>query len=312
MGKFKTVINLLTRNRSMIKKTIGIKFGHSILSRLFPDKTYLKIQTTLFLDRSLNLNHPETFNEKMQWLKLNDRNPTYTIMVDKFKAKEYAREIIGDEHIIPTYGCWEKFEDINFDELPERFVLKCNHDSGSVVICKSKKIFDLKMAKAKIEKGLHTDGYYWGREWPYTNVERRIIAEEFLHDNKEDDLPDYKVHCFGGVPKFILVCKDRFSKTGMTEDFYDTNWKSIDVSRPNHKRSSRQMDRPKWLEEMLHLSELLSKGIPFLRVDFYVVNEKLYLGELTLYPASGFEKFVPEEYDALFGSWIPLPKNKLS
>ena len=307
MSSIHTFIRLLrNRNHYGIKRAIGIKFGKSKLSRLFPDEIYLRIQYRLFIGKKLDLVCPKTFNEKLQWLKLNDHNDEYIEMVDKYLAKKYVAGKIGEEYIIPTYGAWRSFDQIDFDKLPNQFVLKCNHDSGSIAICRDKDTFDRKAAESKLMKGLRTDGYYWGREWPYTKVKRLIIAEKYLQDSENEDIPDYKVHCFNGKAKFILVCRDRFKENGLTEDFFDPEWNRIDVSRPTHTRSSVITERPEWINEMISLAETLSKDFPFIRVDFYVVNNHIYFGELTLYPASGLERFVPDDYDLEFGNWIIL------
>ncbi len=263
----------------------------------------------MYFGKKLNLKKPATFNEKLQWLKLHDRKDIYTKMVDKIEAKEYVGGIIGREHIIRTLGVWNSFDEIDFEKLPEQFVLKCTHDSGDIVICRDKSNFDFNSAKQKLTKGLRTNFYFVGREWPYKNVKPRIIAEEYMSE-LSTDLSDYKIHCFNGIPLFILVCKDRFSSQGMSEDFFDAEWNHIQVKRPNHHLSKLAIDRPTQLNTMLEYATLLSKDIPFLRVDFYIIKEKVYFGELTFYPASGFARFDPEEYDELFGEYLKLPNER--
>lgn len=278
------------------------------VGRYIPDSLYLKIQYCYHFGKFPDLHNPQTFNEKLQWLKLYDHNPTYTTMVDKVRAKEYVKSRIGEEHIIPTLEVWERAEDIDFDILPEQFVIKCNHDSHGVIVCKDKSHFDVERVRIRLGKRLKNNGYYYAREWPYKNVEKRILAEQFISDESED-LIDYKIHCFNGEPKFILVCQDRFSKTGLKEDFYDLSWKVMDVKRPSAEHGV-PVEKPAMLNEMLEMARTLSKGVPFLRTDFYYIHGRILFGELTLFPASGFQRFVPEYYDRLFGDWIDLPKNK--
>ena len=227
-------------------------------------------------------------------------------MVDKYAAKEYVASKIGEKYIIPTLGVWNCSDDININLLPDRFVLKCTHDSGGVVLCDHKSNFDLDAAKRKIDNCLKRNYYWSGREWPYKNVPRRIIAEEFMKSDA-GGLSDYKVHCFNGEPKLILVCKDRFTSTGLTEDFFSSDWEHLDIRRPSHPNSKTEITKPDELSEMLTLARKLSEDIPFLRVDFYIIEHKVYFSELTFYPASGFERFVPEKWDETLGSWLELP-----
>lgn len=272
------------------------------------DEYYLKFIYWLNHGKKLNLDKPRTFNEKLQWLKLNDRNPNYTIMVDKYKVKEYVANIIGSEYIIPTLGIWEQFDDIDFELLPNQFVLKCTHDSGGVVICKNKNKLDINEARKIIEKSLNTNYYLYGREWPYKNVKPRIIAEVFMsNENKTfNELSDYKVHCFNGQPKIILVCTERHAKSGLKEDFYNIEWRHLDMARPKHLNSTKRQEKPKNYKKMLEISKILANNIPFSRIDFYEVEGKLYFGEITLYPASGLAGFIPKEWDTILGDWIEL------
>ncbi len=276
------------------------------VTSFLPDSIYLKIKYYYHFKKLPNLQKPQTFNEKLQWLKLYDRNPLYTTMVDKVKVKEYVGTRVGEEYIIPTLGVWERAEEITFDSLPVQFVIKCNHDSHGVIVCKDKSKLDVEVVKSRLEKRLSVSGYSYGREWPYKNVERRILAEQLISD-ESGELLDYKIHCFNGEPKFVLVCQDRFSETGLKEDFYDLSWNVMDVERPNVKHGT-SIEKPARLDEMIDLARTLSKGIPFLRTDFYYTQGKILFGELTFFPASGFQRFVPDKYDEIFGSWIQLPK----
>ena len=274
----------------------------------FPDKYYLSLAYRAKIGKNLNLNAPKSFNEKIQWLKLYDRNPNYTKMVDKLKVKEYISEKIGNEYIIPTIGVYNKSNEINFNELPNQFVIKCTHDSGSTIVCKNKDKFDYKLAKKKINNNLKRNYFYCGREWVYKNIKPQIIIEEYL---KSDNIKDYKFMCFNGEPKCILVCSERDANNNAFKEFYDTKWNKLPFGRKENEINQSIAEQPKNLEKMLELSKILAKNIPFVRVDFYEINNKIYFGELTFYPASGFEKFYPEEWDYKLGSWLSLPIGKV-
>lgn len=281
-------------------------------ARLWPDKLYLRLKFRLVMGQKLDLKNPKTFNEKLQWLKLYNRRPEYTMMVDKYAVKQYVADKIGDEYIIPTLGVWDSVESIDWDSLPNQFVLKTTHGGGGcgVVICKDKSTFDIETAKQKLQKSLDSDIYLIFREWPYKDVPKRIIAEQYMTDGAKD-LEDYKVHNFSGVPKLILVCRNRFKDSPMIDDFYTENWQLLDVRRPGHPNSPIPQTPPKELHEMLTLSECLSKNIPFLRTDFYIIQGKVYFGELTFYPAAGMSKFEPKDWDEKLGKYLELPpKNK--
>lgn len=277
----------------------------NILGRLVPDSIYISLMYYYHFHRLPNLHHPKTFNEKLQWLKLHDRRPEYTALVDKLLAKEFAGNLLGVEHIIPTLGAWERAEEIDFDALPNQFVLKCNHDSGSVFICRDKAQLNRKTVIEEFNKDLHRNGYWYGRERPYKNVQRKVFAENYI-ENADSELTDYKVHCFHGQPRLILVCQGRFQSSGMREDFYSENWEWMDLSRPDNPRSDNAMEKPIFLDQILKYAKKLSAGLPFVRTDFYVVDERVIFGELTFYPASGFKRFVPQYFDDLFGSWLTL------
>lgn len=270
-----------------------------------PDEKFLKKKFKLYIGYDLNLDNPKSFNEKLQWLKLHDRQSIYTTMVDKYEVKSYIASIIGDEHIIPTLGVWNSFDEIDFDTLPNQFVLKCTNDSGGVVICKNKSDLDKMTAKQKIEKCLNSNFYYWGREWPYKNVEPRIIAEAYMEDSSGEDLNDYKLMCFNGKVKCSFVCSERYSDEGLKVTFFDNDWSVLPFER-HYPKSTRPIDKPENFNEMIQLAEKLSKDIPFVRVDFYDINGKIYFGEMTFFPGCGFEEFTPEEWDYKLGEWIDL------
>lgn len=274
--------------------------------RRLPDELYLYKRFHHELGYRLNLKKPRTFNEKIQWLKLHDRNPKYTQMVDKYEAKKYVADIIGEEYIIPILGVWDRFEDIDFNKFPDRFVLKTTHDSGTVVICKDKKVFDVETTRRFINKSLKSNYYYNLREWPYKDVKPRIIAEKYMED-ESNGLSDYKFYCFNGEPKLLLIATDRHSKEGVKMDFFDMNFNQIKLER-GHPSSMKKIEPPKNFERMKEFSMRLSKNIPFLRCDFYETDGKLFFGELTFYPASGFGKFSPDSFDIKLGDLINLDR----
>ena len=276
------------------------------IKNYIPDKYFIAYLFKKHLGYYLNLDNPKTFNEKLQWLKLYDRNSLYTILVDKFEVKKYISKMIGSDYIVPTIGIWNRFEDVDFKKLPLKFVLKCTHDSGGLIICHNKDRFNIQEAKEKMERSLNINYYWTGREWPYKNVKPRIIAEEFIADN----LRDYKLFCFNGDPLITLVCSERFTGDGLKEDFYDKSWRHLDIRRPGHENSSIPIPCPNKFELMKSLAATLSKDIPFVRVDFYEVNGKVFFGEMTFFPASGFEGFAPEEWDLRLGEWLKLPDKK--
>ena len=254
-----------------------------------PDEKYITIKYKLEMNQKLNLKEPKTFNEKLQWLKLYDRKPEYTKMVDKYEAKKYVADIIGEEYIIPTLGVWDKFEDIDFTKLPNQFVLKPTHASGNVFICKNKDEIDYKKLKKTVQKWLKRNYYLVHREWPYKNVKPRIIAEEYMED-QIGELIDYKVYAFNGQCDYVMVCFDRIK--GETKFiYYDRNWNiKKEFSKDGIKYGDTiKIEKPKNLDKMFEFAEILSKNIPFIRVDFYESNGNLYFGELTFYPSAGFD-----------------------
>lgn len=276
------------------------------LRPLFSDQSYIKAYYYCKMGRRLNLNAPESFNEKLQWLKFHDRRPEYSMMVDKWAVKEYVAKKIGAQYVVPTLAVYDAVEEIDFGALPRQFVLKCTHDSGGVVICKDKEVLDRNAAIVKLKNGWDKNYYHYSMEYPYKDVKPRIIAEQFLSDDGAE-LADYKVHCFNGEPRLILVCKDRHADSGLTEDFFTSEWRHLGVRRPEHPNAKQPIEKPEELDRLLELSRELANGIPFVRVDFYISQHKIYFGELTFFPASGMTPFVPESFDRLFGSWLQLP-----
>ena len=254
----------------------------------------------------LDLENPKTFSEKLQWLKVNYRDPIQTVMVDKDEAKNFIAQRVGEQYIIRTLAVWDSVEDIDFDALPNQFVLKCTHDSGGIVICKDKSSLNREAAKAKLSTSLQRDYSRIAREWPYKDVPRRIIAEEYLSELGNNEILDYKMYCFHGEPKITVVCSDRFSKTGTRMNFYDIDWKPMGIHFGHYPPLSTEFPRPETYDEMLRLAMELSKDCPFLRVDFYEIKGRLYIGELTFFPGAGLEKFRPMTKDYELGEWLHL------
>lgn len=273
-----------------------------------PDEMFLKMRYRKKFHKALDLENPKTFNEKLQWLKLYDRKPEYTQMVDKYEAKKYVADRIGEEYIIPTLGVWDQFDDIDFNSLPNQFVLKCTHDSGGLVICRDKSKLDKEAARMKIEKSLKTNYYLHGREWPYKNVKPRIIAEQYMEDSATAELRDYKIFTFDGVAKALFIATERASETKETKfDFLDTEFRHLPFTN-GHPNADVQPAKPETFEEMLRLAENLSANIPHLCFDFYEVDSKTYFGELTFSHSGEITPIETTELEKVFGDWIKLPE----
>lgn len=309
LKKIRRAVSYLLHDRS--------RFCDSLVANLLfwlPDEQYLKLRFRIKMGYWPNLKEPKTFVEKINWLKLHDRNPEYTKMVDKYQVKEYVAQKIGQEYIIPTLGVWKRPEDINFNVLPNQFVLKTTHGGGSggVVVCKDKKTFDKKIAINKLRDSLASDIYRNLREWPYKNVKKQIIAEKYMipSDKADDptyDLTDYKFFCFNGEPKYCQVIRDRHICESI--DFFDMDWNHLEfVGLLNSKQPcyTKPITKPVCLEKMKEICKKLSIGIHFLRVDLYAIDGKVYFGELTFYPASGIGMFQPEDWNEKFGKLIDI------
>lgn len=276
----------------------------------YPDETFLKKSFKIHLGYELNLKNPQTFNEKLQWLKLYNRKDLYTTLVDKYSVKQYVADKIGEEYIIPTLGVWNSFEEINFDTLPNQFVLKCTHDSGGLVICKDKKSLDICDANRKLSYFLKRNYYLMGREWPYKNVVPRIIAEKYMEDPQYKELRDYKFYTFNGEPKFLLLATNRQSKQKpLSFDYYDMDFNHLPLTNHWHPNNIDGIpEKPQKFEKMKELASVLAKGFPHARIDFYEVCDKIYFGEITLFDMSGFLKIHPDSWDLEWGKLIELPK----
>ena len=268
----------------------------------------IKLRYFRKMGKWLDLDNPVTFNEKLQWLKAYDHNPLYTSIVDKQAVKKIIADKIGAEYIIPTLAVYERPEDIDWEKLPDRFVLKCTHDSGGVVVCKEKDKLDRKSALKKLSKHYRRNYYYNKREWPYKNIKPRIIAEAYMEDSDgSGELKDYKFFCFGGVPKMLFVASDRHKKVETKFDFFDMDFNHLPIIN-GHPNSEIPPRKPATFEQMKKLAAELSAGYPHVRVDLYEINGKIYFGEMTLYHYSGTVPFEPESWDKVMGEWIELPK----
>lgn len=274
------------------------------------DELYLKILFRCFMQKKLNLKDPKTFSEKLQWLKLYNRKSEYTTMVDKYAVKEYVANIIGKEYIIPTLGVWDTPNDIDWDSLPEKFVLKTNHGGGNtgVVICKNKSTFDKQKAVEKLWKSYNGDIYKTSREWVYKNIAKKIIAESYIEDSKTQELRDYKFFCFNGEVKYLFVASERQKKEEPFFDFFDQDYNILPIKQ-GHPNSVNTPEKPICFEEMKIIASKLSQQLPHVRVDLYEVNDKVYFGELTFFHYAGFVPFEPQEWDYKFGEMIKLPQN---
>lgn len=271
-----------------------------------PDRAYLSALWLAYYHKKLDWKNPKSFNEKIQWLKTNDRNPLYPVLADKFAVRQYISDTIGEDYLIPLVGGpWNSFDEIDFAALPERFVLKTTHDSGGVVICPDKAAFDHAQAKEKIEKSLRRNYYWGGREWPYRDISPRIIAEAYMENESRGELLDYKFMMFGGEHRCAFVCSNRFLGGKLNVTFFDPAWNRMPFER-HYRADTQPFARPACYDEMIRVSRRLSEGLPFVRVDLYEIGGRVYCGEMTLYPGSGMETFQPEEWDYRLGEWLDL------
>ena len=273
-----------------------------------PDEPYLRLLFRAEVGQKLNLNNPKSYNEKLQWIKLYDHNPVYTVMADKYLVRDFVRRRIDEDILIPFCGVWDKPEDIDFDSLPEQFVLKCNHDSGSIIKCTDKASFDRQKAVKKLRKRLKRDYYKVTREWPYKNIRRRIIAEVYLEDSKCRELPDYKFYTFNGEVKMIMVTTGRAAGDTRAE-YYDENFNPLNIQW-GYERPDNPLPKPALFEKMKQYARILSEDTPELRVDFYICNGRIYFGELTFFDGGGLMPVDPVELDYKLGSWIDIPALK--
>lgn len=307
-------MGIANKLRSACKVIADADYRFMILANLgffnyMPDERFLKKRFKHTFGKELDLENPKTFNEKLQWLKIHDRNPAYVKLVDKYAVREFIAEQLGEEFLIPLLGVWERPDDIDFSTLPDRFVLKCNHNSGlGMCICKDKKTLDIKKVKNELRKGLTQNYYLTGREWPYKDVPRKIICEQYMTDTPEaTDFTDYKFFCFDGTVDCVMVCLERSS--GNTKFyFFDKEWqlKRLNV-RGKNAPAGFTIPKPQCMDQMFEIAARLSVGLPFVRVDLYQSNGKIYFGEMTFFPDSGFDKNILPETDRYFGDLLKIP-----
>lgn len=305
-------------NHKTMKRPLGhtiLRFLYKVRMRLHPllpvsDEDYVRMMFYRDMGYPLDLDNPQTFNEKLQWLKVYNHRPEYTAMVDKVAAKEYVAKILGPEYIIPTLGVWDSFEEIDFDSLPEQFVLKTTHDSKSVVICTDKSSFNRVEAGKRLTASLRRSYYLKYREWPYKNIRPRILAEEYMVDESGTELKDYKFSCYNGTATDVMLCFDRAS--GDTKFyFFDPEWRLLRYNRRGKEAPEGfTVPKPENMEQMFRIAARLSEGVPYLRVDLYNIRGHIYFGELTFFPRSGCDSNLLRETDLLFGSRITLPNHK--
>jgi len=282
--------------------------GHRGFFNWMDDETYLKMIYRARMHKKLDLNNPQTFNEKLQWLKLHDRKPEYTQLVDKYKVRKYIADTIGEQYLIPLLGVWDKFDDIDFNKLPNQFVLKCTHDSGGLVICRDKSKLDIVKARKKLNTCLNQNYYWGGREWPYKNVKPRIIAEKYMVDKSGAELKDYKFFCFNEETFFLYVSQGLENHDTASISFYDLNGKPMPFKRTDYRSLAGSIKMPVNFEKMKVLANEYAStiGSPFLRVDMYEINEMIYFSEFTFTPCAGMLPFEPPEYDKILGEKLEI------
>lgn len=280
--------------------------GKPPVSRAFPEKVYLKLKYRLIMGKKLDLKNPKSFNEKLQWLKLYNRKDEYTVMADKYAVRKYIAEKIGEEYLVPLLGVWDRADDIDFDKLPDKFVLKCNHNSGlGMCICKDKSKLDTEKVRKELNKGLNQDYYLPNLEWPYKNVSRKIVGEKYMAD-RNGKFTDYKFMCFNGYVPCVMVCVDR--DIGDTKFyFYDKEWNLLRYNEKSLKKySNLTLPKPSCIDKMFEIAECLSAGLPFARIDLYECDGKIYFGEITFFPDGGFDANITTEAEQRFGDLIDL------
>ena len=293
-----------------LKKILKADFRRNMryIFSFMPDKMYLQLHYFLILGKFINFKNPKTYTEKLQWLKVNNRKSEYSSLVDKLAVREHIANVWGEEHLFPLLGVWESFDDIDFDSLPEQFVLKCNHDSGSTRVIKSKSSLteeDFEKLRSHFIKRLDREYYFAGREYPYKGLPRHIMAEAFMVDETapEKAIEDYKFFCFNGEPKIMFVATDR--DTDVKFDFFDMDFNHLEITNI-HPQSGKEIQKPEKFEEMKEIAAKLSKGMPQVRIDLYELNGKLYFGEYTFFHGGGFCRWEPEEWERRLGDWIDL------
>ena len=303
ISKIKTAVFLCKTPEKLL-----LPLGQNGLLNFVPDKVYLKAVFKAETGYPLNLEKPRTYNEKLQWIKLYDRNPEYTILVDKYRVREFISKTIGDKYLVPLIAVYKDANEIRWNDLPERFVLKCNHASGANIICKNKSELDIKKVTKQLNIWLKKNSYWGAREWCYKNIDPCIVCEEFINTEDGNTPDDYKIMCFNGIPRLIQVHHDRYGNH--TLDYYTPDWELSNIKRIDANRSTRIVSKPEKLNEMIDIAKKLSKNLFFGRVDLYFADKKIYFGEITLYPTGGFSTFLDPKDDLLLGSYLTLPIDK--
>lgn len=306
---------VFSRIRNAIKepKRIILFFNSNGFLKFLPDELWTKMMYKIRLGRKLNLKNPVTYNEKLQWLKLNYYNPLYTQLADKYEVRKYITNKIGERYLIPLIGVYDEFDDICFEKLPNQFVIKCTHDSGGLVICKNKSELDIVQTKRKIEKSLKRNYYNVSREWVYRDIKPRIIIEKYMENENKKGLIDYKFFCFNGTPKFLYVSEGLEDHSTARISFLNMNFQFERFQRKDYKpfNDISEVFKPVNYDKMVKLARELSENFPFVRVDFYEIKGKIYFSEFTFFPCLGMLPFEPEEWDRIIGDWLTLPEKKL-
>lgn len=298
--KWKKMLNL-----NELIRYIWRKVSKKGLLKFLSDETFVNLEYKLKMKKKLNLDGPKRYNEKLQWLKLYDHNPQYTDLVDKYEVRKHVEKLIGEEYLIPIYGIYDNYDEINFGKLPDQFVLKPTHTSGDVFICKDKTVINHAELKKELSEWLNKNYFDYHREWPYKNIKPRIICEKYMSEKGSDRIKDYKYFCFDGKAEMMFVASDRGTNTKF--DFYDRQFNHMNIEQ-HYPKSDKALSKPNNYDEMVEISEKLSKGFPHVRIDLYSINDKIYFGEFTFYHFSGFEPFVPDSFDYELGSLLRLPK----
>lgn len=302
MSKIKTLGNLWKNDPKRLIRALGDKK----IFNWMPDKHYLKLVYWGETGGKLDLDNPKTFNEKLQWLKLYNRKPEYVKYVDKYAVRSYIADTIGEDYLIPIWGVYDNVDEIDWHNLPDKFVLKCTHGSGGNIICTDKNKLNIEKAKEKLDSWMMKNWYWFGREWPYKNVKPRIICEQFIEQDDGEELRDYRFFCFNGEPKFITVDFSITNKKKTRRNLYDLHWNLMKEEISYPKELELKVNKPKKLEEMVELSKKLSANIPHVRVDFYYINNKILFGEMTFFHQSGFGEIRPPEFNEQIGNWLQL------
>ncbi|MDO4847454.1 MAG: ATP-grasp fold amidoligase family protein [Clostridiaceae bacterium] len=304
----------------LIRKTPFIGVYRNLKSKK-AEKENMKLDDKEFLNRifvrkfgrDIDWDNPVTYNEKLQWLKIYDRKPMYNIIVDKYEVRQYIADRIGEQYLIPLLGVWDRFDEIDFDSLPDSFVLKCTHDSGGLVIVTDKSKFDKKAARKKINESLKRNFYWQSREWPYKDVRPRIIAEKYMTDSPDvNTFTDYKFFCFDGKADNVMIVAGRANNEAKYYHF-SKDWQLCRYNRLCRRLPEGfTMDKPEQMDKMFEIAEKLSIGFPEVRVDLYLSDGKIYFGELTLFSNGGFEDGFDIDSDTHLGNCITLPEKTVN